>query len=465
MPIAVNEQSDDIKLLAQEWPQLEALQSGTRAMRAGKSAFMPQWPGELDEAYGARLATATLFPAYQRTVGVMAGKPFSKSLSLTGADQSIEKWAENIDLQGVNLHSFASDLFRQSVGYGLGGILVEHPVSTGAGRTTAQVEASGVRPYWVAIKHKQILGWQMGTYKGAPALSQLRLLESVEVQDGPWGTKHVEQVRVLYQGGWETYQQSPNKSWELVGSGRTTLDRIPFVPTYGRRLSYMMGEAPLLDLAYLNVKHWQSQSDQDTILHVARVPILARTGVDAGLDGKLPALSVGSGTVVDLPREGTLEYVEHTGASIEAGRLSLQDLEEQMIQTGAELLVKAAGQRTATESSNDAEANKSELQRMAEGFEDSLDMALEFTAEYRHLNKAGSVQLFSDYGAATLSDASAQLVLSLQQGGLISKVRAIEELKRRGVLSAEVDADDEIAKAQEDGPALGTLGVGDGNDQ
>jgi hypothetical protein len=37
----------------------------------------------------------------------------------------------------------------------------------------------------------------------------------------------------------------------------------------------MMGISPLRDLAYLNVKHWQSQSDQDTILHVARVPILA----------------------------------------------------------------------------------------------------------------------------------------------------------------------------------------------
>jgi hypothetical protein len=56
---------------------------------------------------------------------------------------------------------------------------------------------------------------------------------------------------------------------------RFRADYIPFVPLYGTRLAFMMGISPLRDVAYLNVKHWQSQSDQDTILHVARVPILA----------------------------------------------------------------------------------------------------------------------------------------------------------------------------------------------
>jgi hypothetical protein len=67
-----------------------------------------------------------------------------------------------------------------------------------------------------------------------------------------------------------------------VGSSRERRDRaayIPFVPLYGWRRLHV-GISPLRDLAYLNVKHWQSQSDQDTILHVARVPILALIGGD-----------------------------------------------------------------------------------------------------------------------------------------------------------------------------------------
>lgn len=183
--------------------------------------------------------------------------------------------------------------------------------------------------------------------------------------------------------------------------------------------------------------------------------MLCRIGVDVDRDGTRPAISVGANTCVDLPIGGDLRYVEHTGAAIEAGRQSLQDLEEQMIQTGAELLVKKSGQRTATESANDAEANKSDLQRIAEGFEDAIDMALEYTAEYRGLSRPGSVELFSDYGADTLTDASANLVKAMGDAGYLTRKRVLNEMKRRGIIAPEVDPEAELAAAEVEGPALG----------
>ena len=90
--------------------------------------------------------------------------------------------------------------------------------------------------------------------------------------------------------------------------------------------------------------------------------------------------------------------------------------------------------------------------------EDHDLMALEFTAEYGHLDSAGSVSLFSDYGAATLSDASATLVKDLALAGLLSKETALREMQRRGVLAAEVVPLEEIEKAATEGPALGELG-------
>lgn len=454
MPLAVHEQSADVKALAVAWPMLQALQDGTTAMRAASTTYLPRWPAEEQAAYIARLATATLFPAYRRTVGVMAGKPFSKALALNDMPAQVETWAENIDLQGVNLHNFAAEMFRRTVGYGLAGVLVEYPRVQAAGpRTVAAVEKAGLRPYWVRVRHDQILGWKTATVNGSVQLSQLRLLESVEEDDGEWGVTSVGQVRVLFPGGWQTYRATgKDNAWSLFEEGRTTLTRIPFVPFYGLREAMMIGLPPLIDLAHLNVKHWQSQSDQDTILHVARVPILAMIGAEDST-----ALSVGASSAVKMPQGADLKFVEHSGAAIGAGEISLVALQEQMIQTGAELLVKKPGDRSATESANDAEANKSDLQRMAEGFEDSLDMALEFTAEYGHLDSAGTVSLFSDYGAATLSDASATLVKDLALGGMLSKVTALRELQRRGVLAADVDPEDEIERAEAEGPALGEM--------
>ena len=125
---------------------------------------------------------------------------------------------------------------------------------------------------------------------------------------------------------------------------------------------------------------------------------------------------------------------------------------------GAELLTAKAGQRTATEAANDAEANKSDLQRIVEAFEDSLDQALQFTAEWYGLPNGGNASLFKDFAAGSLSEATAQLVISMQQAGFITKATAIKELQRRGMLAADIEPAMELEAVQEEGPSLGSIG-------
>lgn len=455
MPLAVNGQSDAVAALQDGLSLTDDLLGGTDAMRKAGTKRLPKWPNEEAASYNDRLATATLFPAYKRTVRVMAGKPFSKELQLSDdTPASISNWSQDIDQQGVSLNVFAAEMFERIVGSGIAGVLVDYPAVPSKGKTVAAVEQSGARPYFVRVTADQILGWKSAVVAGKTKLTQLRLLESVEEDDGPYGIKLIPQVRVLVPGGWELWQAAGDKgAWIEVASGRTTLADIPYVPFYGERQAFMIGTPPMIDLAHLNVKHWQSQSDQDTIMHVARVPILAMIG--ASIDET--QLVVGASSAVKLPENADLKYVEHSGAAIAAGAASLEALEEQMVQTGAELLVQKPGQRTATESSNDAEANKSDLQRIAEQFEDSLDQALWFMAQYAHLPTGGTVSLFKDYGAGSLSDASASLVKDLNALGIVTKGTVINEMKRRGVLASDINTDKELAEAEAEGPAVGTL--------
>lgn len=169
-------------------------------------------------------------------------------------------------------------------------------------------------------------------------------------------------------------------------------------------------------------------------------------------------LSVGASSAVRLPLGAQLQFVEHTGAAIGAGETSLFSLEHQMVQTGAELLLLKPGARTATEANNDAEGNKSDLQRLVETFEDSLDKCLKFMAQWRKIDMGeGRANLFKDFGAATLSDATAQLVVTMQQTGLLTKATALREQQRRGVLAPDLDVTAEIDAAKAEGPPLGTM--------
>lgn len=452
MALKVNEQSPKVVAMSRNWPIAAALLGGTQAMRDAGETYLPKWPNEEADSYKTRKETATLFPAFGRTLGVMAGKPFAKALTL-GDDVPVQivEWMQDCDLEGRNLHTFASEMMEEVLGYGLAGVLVDYP-RVGPIRTVAEERKIGARPYLVKIEHNQIIGWKAKSVNGVMKLTQLRLAETVEEDDGEYGVKAVERVRVLTPGAWELWQKGEKGEYVMVESGTTSLAEIPFVPFYGRRMGFMMGVSPLMDLAYLNVKHWQSQSDQDTILHIARVPILAMIGAEPET-----SMTVGASSAVRLPQDADLKFVEHSGAAIAAGEASLDKLQEQMIQTGAELLIAQPGNRTATEANNDAEANKSELQRIVEAFEDSLDQCLQFVADWAKLGEGGRVSVFKDFAAGSLSEAAGQLILAFQQSGLITKKTAILQAQRIGILSPDIEPETELEAVAEEGPALGTM--------
>lgn len=450
----VADPSDAVTAMQPDRDLARALLGGTRAMRAAGVTYLPQWPNEEATAYTARLATAVLFPAYSRTVATLAGKPFSKALTF-GEDvpPRIVEWCEDVDLQGRSLQVFAAEQMQKVLGYGLAGILVDYPRAEGV-RTLADERSVGARPYFVAIEASQILGWRAQMVAGKWRLLQLRIMESVAEPDGEWGETEIAQVRVMTPGAWQTYRSNDKGLWSLHEQGATTLSEIPFVALYGDRTGFMTAKPPLIEVAHLNVQHWQSSSDQQTILHVARVPILTAIGVDEDF-----TLTVGASSAVKITNpEGKLAYVEHSGAAITAGRDDLKDIEERMRQAGAELLVLQPGQITATQVATENAVGMSALQRIAVDFEDGLAAALQFMADWVNEPQGGHVQLFKDFASATLAEASAQLLLTTATAGKLSDETLIGEYKRRGILAPEIDHEEERERIAAQGPALGTMG-------
>lgn len=447
--------------MKKNWDIVTALLGGTLAMREAGEEHLPRWPQEEGEAYERRKNSATLFPAYHRTVQTLTGKPFSKPIAIgEKVPEAIKTWLDDVDLQGRNLDAFASSLMEKTLGYGLGGILVECPPRPGDVVTRAQEESIGLRPYFVQVHATQVLGWRSQYTPGKGwTLTQLRIMEEVEVEDGPYGIKCVAQVRLLEPGKWSTHRKvdAASDEWAMFQDGTTSLNYIPFVPTYGQRIGFMMGVPPLIELAHMNIKHWQSQSDQDTIVHVARVPILVATGVS---DDNF-AVVVGASTCVKLTDENAdLKFVEHTGKAIEAGETSLKTLKDEMRQAGAELLV--IGQRvevTATQVASENELGTCALQRISQGEEDALDQALQMMADYAKLGDGGNVTLFNDFGIASLSDASAELLFKMATSGKISDESFHEEMQRRNIVSPDLSWEEEKERLDAEGPPPGMVGL------
>jgi hypothetical protein len=173
---------------------------------------------------------------------------------------------------------------------------------------------------------------------------------------------------------------------------------------------------------------------------------------------------VGAGSMVTVDSDkADLKYVEHTGAAIEAGRLSLLDLEDRMRQVGAELLVIKPGKTTVAQTVAENEAGMCALQRLIEDVEDGIDQALSLTALWIKEAKGGNVQIFKDFGVATLAEASIDLLRDMNVDGTFSDESLFNEAKRRGYISPETTWDDEKVriKANVKKAELGAVAISD----
>lgn len=456
MASKVNQRSNAVDEMTDDWDKIDALVGGTPAMRRARTKYLPQFPAETDAAYEYRVKTSTLFNSLGRTVENMAAKPFVEAVTYTEVDPKTEAWFENIDLCGNNLTVFAHTLMTAGLKYGLTHILVESPVTQGADgsplyKTKAAEDAAGVRPYLLHINPRQILGWKSAKLDGGrEMLTQVRIMEVVDEEDGDFGTASVPQVRVLEIGIWRTFRKNDRDEWTLHEEGRMSLDFIPLVTFYTRRTGFMTAVPPLRDLADLNIKHWQSSSDQDSILHVARVPILAICGATDG-----QPIEIGKNAALVLPQGAEVKYVEHTGKAIEAGRASLQDLENQMRAMGAELLVETQVQSTATQNNIEDGEAKCQLARMVEGLEDALDNAVDIMHRWVSMEFEGGVDIYDDFASGAIMQAAGPFLISLVQAvesGILSKEDAFAEMQRYGIVNPDLVWTDVQKKIKADPP-------------
>lgn len=426
------------------WDLPRALMGGTTAMRLKGKTYLPQEPGESNEAYENRLSRTTLFNAFRKTVKDMTGKVFARPIVI-GDDvpETIKGYCENIDLTGRHLNIFARDVFEDGMQTGISFIMADMPPGDPNGTSRLQDKQAGRRPYLVQVNAENLIGWKSENIGGKETLTQVRILEHVSEQDpmSVFAEVAVEQVRVLEPGSWKIYRKNAKKEWEIHEGGLSSLDFIPIAPVYINRSGFMTGSPPLEDLADLNVAHWQSQSDQRNILHVARVPILFGAGFDESA-----TMVVGANTMArSADPNAKLTYVEHTGAAIGAGQKDLEQLELQMQAMGLQLLMPKPGQ-TATGEARDEAKETSTLSMMAQALQDALEQALGFMAQFGGLGEdaGGSLVVNRDYGSVKLDGVELNVLMASTSGGLITHKTYLNELKRRGSLAEDIDVEAEI---------------------
>ena len=418
------------------WMLIEDLLGGTYQMRKRHRKYLPQEPREIDESYDNRLARSVCPPFYLRLERMLAGMLTRKPVRLNDTADSIREHLFDVDLQGNDLNVWTYETTRKMVRYGHVGVLVDSPKNN-----------TGGRPYWVTYTPRDILGFRTEFIDGKVKFTQLRLMEKVSIPDGLYGEKIVDQIRFLTRGGFEIYQKGKNNKFVKVDEGTTSLSEIPFSVAYANRLNLLESRPPMSDIAELNLKAYQIQSDLDNQLHISAVPMLAFYGFPQQAE----EVSAGPGEAIAFPADGRAEYIEPAGRSYDAQFKRLEVLSTQINELG---LAAVLGQKLSAETAEakriDRSQGDSTMMVVAQQMQDMIDNCLSFHGQLLNA-EAGSCFVNRDFLSQRLDPQEIQALLQLYTSGSITQETLLKQLHEGEVLGDEFDVEEEVESTQSGG--------------
>jgi hypothetical protein len=443
---------------------VQDIMGGTKRMRDAGERWLPREKLETVNAYMNRLNRSVFFNGYKRSLDGLCSKPFSRQVKISeNLPKEFDPWLDDCDLQGRRFEILLKDLFYTGWGDGLNHVLVEYPETT-PGMTVAQKSELEVRPYLVQIDARQVIAFRYEIVNGNPRLIHVRFKESVCETVGEWGDVEITQIRVLEPGLQQVWREDEKKNWVLFKTYKTTLMDIPWVTFGVKKKSIMEADPPLIDMAWMNIQHWQSHSDQAHILHVVRAPILFGKGIhQTDAEGKKVVIEVGpNAAILTEDTQADLKYVEHTGAAIEAGQKEIESIENRMAVYGLQPLVRRdTVERTATEVGTDREATNSDLGASVTELEDAADQILYFMGKWEGIDtpEEKMVTIFKDFGITMRDQADLDALFQARQAGEISQATYLAELQRRNVIAQDINIEQEIADVRQEPPKLSSFDI------
>ena len=435
------------------WGRMQAVTNGTDFLRYHAPTYLPREPREPEDAYNTRVQRSVLSPYTVRLIDNAAGLILRRPIEIDGDDFWLT-WSENVDGLGSSINEYARRAIISALTYGHSGILVDFPQDPGVS-TLFEERQLGRRPYFNHIEPYDIWGWRQEDDLPSSPLTQLRLHEWRTIPEGKYGQARVERIRVIYPDSYEVHQRytdtySPDDTTVespdigIVEQGSLPFNQIPFVPIYTNRIGMLTSSPPLIDIANLNLTHYQRQADLIHALHIAAMPILIMEGWEDAEDATAVGVNYG---LITTPGN-KVYYVNADSGSFNAQMEEIRALEMQMSTLG---ISKLLGQKYVAESADakridQAQAN-SVLSIISMELESSIQQAYYFAARYLGIEPP-EIHLPRDFDFYKLIGQDVSVIGQLRTEGALSDETYLKILQSGEVLPDSVDLKAELERIE-----------------
>ncbi|TXM68187.1 DUF4055 domain-containing protein [Methylobacterium sp. WL120] len=437
---------------------MRSVYGGTELMRLREKDFLPQYDKESNKRYEARLQSTFALNKLREAVDAASAKPFKTVLTLSNSDPDLDLLLKNCDLMGNHMHIFGHTWFNDAMLIGQSHILVDHPTTMNLPNLGAQ-KAAGVRPFFKMIKDDNLLAAYQENNGGVIRVNHARIADYRVGRADDFSEIIINQIYVLeIEPGaevgvvqlWEQPAASSGGEWTLMSETPLTVPEVPLVTlNAGEKEANFVTRPVFLDLAYKQIEHWISSSDQRSILSAGRFPMLAASGVELDPDDDEEGFAIGPYKVLYSPdAAGRWYYVEPKGTAIESGFKDLEMLEMQMNMMALNPTTATGNQYVAKDERDVQETRThSVVHDLALACRDGLKKAVQFAGAWTGKDYSNVlVNMNADFTNTADKMAQITLLLSAYEKRGISRETFLSESRNLDFLSDDFDPVAELAR-------------------
>lgn len=331
------------------------------------------------------------------------------------------------------------------------------------------------RPVIKSYAAESIINWRTSLVGGKVVLTLVVLSEIAEENDG-YGIEYVEQWRelALEDGKFvsRVWRVGENGEPEVIEEPQATstsgsLDFIPFIFAGSENNDANIDQSPLAGLAELNIGHFRNSADyEDSVFFVGQAQPWISGLTEEWRDWmqQQASIYIGSRSPLLLPENGSFGFAQVQPNML--AKEAMDQKEAQMVALGARLIEPSQASKTATEASGDREASTSVLAMCVANVSEAYKAAIAVCGRYLSLSELDAeYSINQDFVQMSAEPNMITALVAAWQAGAFSKVDLRAFLRRLSVIDVE-RTDEEIEdELQAEGPALGTVGVEDGDRQ
>lgn len=454
-------QNPEYQLYYDTWQQTRDAVCGSVAIKEKRARYLPVPDGETGSEGATNLryaneehkGTGTLryrnyikravFTNFTgRTKNALSGAVFRKEPNILIPD-AISYLIDDSTGDGLSLVQLAKDELANILEVGRAGFLVDYPQAV-EGLSAEDVSMLDLRANIVPYTAEQIINWKSNLISGRKLLVMVVLEEDYSSDEDEFGhdTKKQQRILRLNEDGYsqQIYRDDMPYSEEFYpakSDGSRWLE-IPFIFCGAKNNDYSVDDAPLADIAEVNVAHYRNSADYEESCFLTGQPTLFIThslSAEEWAEYNPNGIKLGSRAGHVLGSAGSAELVQATANTIVREAMNAKMAE--MIAIGARIITDRSGNETAEGARIRFASENSVLGDVVNNLSEALQKCIEWVSEFMGVTGEIEFYLNTEFYDKSVDPQLIMSMVTLLDREIIGEADIFDRLKAAGLVEPE----------------------------